>query len=112
MVNRIAHLCDDNTAPSNTPVFGDLRKLQPPYLLPPICEVPPLVATEFLDLLRASISLGLVEKCYILLRLPNMPSDMIQELIEAMREEQRVFRNLPASHQLQLRQLEDRKSVV
>ena len=37
-----------------------------------------------------------------------MPSDMLQDLIEVMSEEQHVFRNLPASHQPQLRQLESK----
>lgn len=106
MVNRIAHLCQTKKTPGELPRFGDLRRRQPLNLLAPACAVSPLIATEFLDLLRASISLNLVEKCQLILSLRDLSKETIVGLIVVMRKEQQVFRNLSEVQQDDLRKLE------
>ena len=106
MVNRIAQFCKTKTTAAKTSRFGDLRRRQPLYLSAPRCAVSPILATEFLDLLRCSISLSLVEKCQLLLSLPSLQKHTIEGLIGAMRTEQTAFRGLAERHQEKLQNLE------
>lgn len=105
MVNRIAQLSETKTAAKKLSRFGDLRRRQPLYLPAPRCAVPPMLATEFLDLLRCSISLSLVEKCQILLSLPSFQKHTIEGLIDVMRTEQIACRALMETHRDKLQHL-------
>ena len=106
MFNRIAQLGKTRTNPVQTSRFGDLRRRQPLYLSAPRCAVSPILATEFLDLLRCSVSLSLVEKCQLLLSLPSFQKHTIEGLVDVMRTEQIAFQALTETNQDKLQNLE------